>query len=86
MTKMIMTQPKQFGPEQNNLYTYKTIWTVQNLFGPIEGQGVRGEVQYSDLAVFRGWSQSEHLSEKTHLEEVRKEIRSTLLLDLLIAI
>ena len=42
-----MTRPKQFGPEQNNLYTYKTIWTVQNLFGPIEGQGVRGEIQYT---------------------------------------
>ena len=33
--------PKWFGPDQNNLdlYPSKTIWAVQNLFGPIEGQG-----------------------------------------------
>ena len=33
-------RPKQFGPDQNNFHLSKTIWTVQNLFGPIEGQGI----------------------------------------------
>ena len=37
---MIWTQPKQFGFEHNNLYPSKTIWAVQNHFGPIEGQGI----------------------------------------------
>ena len=40
MTKMIWAWPKQFGPDQNNLYPSKTIWTVQNHFGAIEGQGI----------------------------------------------
>ena len=39
MTKMIWTQPKQFELDQDNLYPTKTIWTVQNRFGPTEGQG-----------------------------------------------
>ena len=34
LTKMIWTQPKQFGHDQNNLNPSKTIWTVQNHFGP----------------------------------------------------
>ena len=37
---MIWTQPKQLGHDQNNLYPSKTIWTVQNHFGPIEVQGI----------------------------------------------
>ena len=32
--------PKWFGPDQNNLYPSKTIWTFQNHFGPIEGKGI----------------------------------------------
>ena len=40
LTKMIWTQPKQFGHDQNNLCPSETIWTVQNYFGPIEGQGI----------------------------------------------
>ena len=36
LTKIIWTQPKPFGPDQNNLYQSKKIWTVQNYFGPIE--------------------------------------------------
>ena len=32
--------PKQFRPNQNILLQSKTIWTVQNNFGPIEGQGI----------------------------------------------
>jgi hypothetical protein len=31
---------KQFEPHQNNLYPSKTIWTFQNHFGPIDGQGI----------------------------------------------
>ena len=38
---MIWSRPKQFGHDQNNLYQSKTIWAVQNHFGPIEGQGIR---------------------------------------------
>ena len=30
-----------FGSDQNDLEPNKTIWTVQNHFGPIEGQGIR---------------------------------------------
>ena len=40
LTKIIWAQPKQFGHNQNNLHPSKTIWTVQNHFGPIEGQGI----------------------------------------------
>ena len=39
LTKMFLIRPKRFGHDQNNLYQSKTIWTVQNHFGPIEGQG-----------------------------------------------
>ena len=38
---MIWTWPKQIGPSQNNWYSTKMILTVQNHFGPIEGQGIR---------------------------------------------
>ena len=40
LTKMILTQSKLFGHDQNNLYPSKIIWTVQNHFGSIEGQGI----------------------------------------------
>ena len=36
-----MDKKKQFAPDQNNLYPSKTIWMVQNHFGPIEGLGIR---------------------------------------------
>ena len=36
---MVWTRPKRLGPDQNNLYSSKTICSVQNHFGPIEGQG-----------------------------------------------
>ena len=38
---MIWTHPKQIGPVQNDWYSTKIIWTVQNHFGPIEGQGIK---------------------------------------------
>ena len=31
---------RKFGHDQNNLYLSKTIWTVNNNFEPIEGQGI----------------------------------------------
>ena len=37
---MIWTRPKQIKPVKNNWYSTKIIWTVQNHFGPIEGQGI----------------------------------------------
>ena len=37
---MIWTRPKQIGHIQNGWYSTKIIWTVQNQFGPIEGQGI----------------------------------------------
>ena len=40
MTKMIWTRQKWFGHDQINLDLTKTIWTVQNNFGPSEGQGI----------------------------------------------
>ena len=41
LSKMIWNWPKQIGPGQNDWYWTKMIWTVQNHFGPIEGQGIR---------------------------------------------
>ena len=38
---MIWTQPKRIGPVQNDWYSTKMIWTVQNHFGTIEGQGIK---------------------------------------------
>ena len=38
---MIWTRPKQIGPVQNYWYSTKMVWTVQNRFGPIEGQGIK---------------------------------------------
>ena len=40
LTKMIWTQPKRFGHDQNNWYSSKIIWMVQNHYGSIEGQGI----------------------------------------------
>ena len=40
LTKMIWTRPKRFGHDQNNLHPSKTNWTIQNHFGPIEGQDI----------------------------------------------
>ena len=37
---MIWTRPKRIQPVQNDWYSTKIIWTVQNHFGPIEGQGI----------------------------------------------
>ena len=47
-SKIIWTQPKRIGPNQNNLYPSKTIWMVQNHFEPIEGQG-------ADLCIHFYW-------------------------------
>ena len=33
-------------PVQNNWYSTKIIWTIQNNFGPIEGQGIRELKKY----------------------------------------
>ena len=41
LSKMIWTRPKQIAPLQNDWYSTKMIWAVQNYFGPIEGQGLR---------------------------------------------
>ena len=43
LTIMIWTQPKWYGPNQNDCQLTKMIWSVQNHFGPIEGQGMRHE-------------------------------------------
>ena len=40
LSKMILTQPKQIGPVKNDWYSPKLIWTVENNFGPIKGQGI----------------------------------------------
>ena len=37
---MIWARPKGIGSIQNDWYSIKIIWTVQNHFGPIEGQGI----------------------------------------------
>ena len=42
LSKIIWNQPKQIAPVQNDWYSTKMIWTVQNHFGPIEGQGIKG--------------------------------------------
>ena len=43
---MIWTQPKLFRPDQNNLNQSKKIWTVQNHFGPIEGQELGSNLRH----------------------------------------
>ena len=40
-SEIILTWTIQIGPIQNNWYSTKMIWTVQNHFGPIEGQGIK---------------------------------------------
>ena len=53
MTQIICTRPKQIGPDQNDCYTTKVIWSVQNNFGTIEGRGInlRGCFQYRPISV-----------------------------------
>ena len=41
LSKMIWTRPKRIGPVQNNWYSTKMIWLVQNNFEAIEGQGIK---------------------------------------------
>ena len=41
LAKMIWTQPKPIGLIQNNLCSTEIIWTIQNYFGPIEGQSIK---------------------------------------------
>ena len=45
LSEMISTRPKQIEPVQNNWYSTKMIWMVQNHFGPIEGQGIKQLIQ-----------------------------------------
>ena len=40
LSKMIYTRPKQIVLFKNDWYSTKMIWTVQNNFGPMEGQGI----------------------------------------------
>ena len=53
---MIWTQLKQIGHTQNGWYWTKIIWTVQNHFGPIEGQGIylRIILQHGISMYFKG--------------------------------
>ena len=49
LTKMLWTRPKRFGPDQNDWYSNKMIWTVQIHFGlqkfrAIEGQGMNKDI------------------------------------------
>ena len=37
----IFRYEKKNAPVQNDWYSTKVIWTLQNNFGPIEGQGIR---------------------------------------------
>ena len=41
LTKMIRVLPNRIGPIQNNWYSTKMIWTVQNHFGSLKGQDIR---------------------------------------------
>ena len=47
LPKMIWTRPEQIGPIQNDCYSTKMIWTVQNNFGHIEGQGINVSIDNS---------------------------------------
>ena len=52
---MIWTRPKQIVPVQNDWYSTKMNWTVQNHFVPIEVQGIRVKIQNSaSRFVFQG--------------------------------
>jgi hypothetical protein len=46
---MIWTGPKQIGPVQNDCYSTKMIWTVQNYVGLIEGQGIRKQENHEKV-------------------------------------
>ena len=54
---IIWTRPKRIGFVQNNWYSTKIIWTVQNHCGPIEGQGISviygSENNFRDLSSFK---------------------------------
>ena len=41
LSKMIWIRPKRIEPTQNDWCSTKMIWTIQNHFGLIEGQGIR---------------------------------------------
>ena len=48
LSKISWTRPKRIGPAQNDWYSTKMIWTVQNNFGPIEGQDIRLKFGYNE--------------------------------------
>ena len=48
---MILTRLKQIGPVQDNWYLTKMIWTVQNHFEPIGGQGIGENLIFKTLIV-----------------------------------
>ena len=41
LSKMIWIRPKRIGPVQNDWYSIKNIWTIQNHFGLIKTQGIK---------------------------------------------
>ena len=49
LSKMIWTGLKQIGPVQNDCYSTKMIWTVQNYVGLIEGQGIRKQENHEKV-------------------------------------
>ena len=59
---LIWTWPKWFGPNQNDLGTIKTIWTVQNHFGLIEGQDIRVSWLFESLDIPKTWYTNSHIS------------------------
>ena len=61
--KWFWIQPKRIGPAQNYWYSTKMIWTVQNDFGPIEGQGIIMLHSINVLKILRKWL-STHVKEK----------------------
>ena len=50
---MIWTQRKLFGHDQNNLNPSRRIWTVQNNFGPMEGQGIRSKKRFQYICIWQ---------------------------------
>ena len=54
-TSVIGTWPKWFGPDQNDLDPTKIIWTVQNHFGPIKGQGIRAWMNLHVFSIIMNW-------------------------------
>ena len=41
LTKMLWARPKLFGPDQNDWYSTKMIWSVQIHFEATEAQGIK---------------------------------------------